>query len=283
MKYIGAHVSTAGGVQNAVEHAVAIGATGFALFTKNQRQWKAKPLTEENISQFREKLRINGYSERGILPHDSYLINLGSPKKEGLEKSRKAFLDEVHRCEQLGLRYLNFHPGAHLNLVSEQECIRIIADSINWTLEKSNDIILVLETTAGQGTAVGYRFEQLAEIISMVHDQDRIGVCVDTAHIFAAGYDIREEETYQKTIRILDEIVGLEKIKGFHINDSKKPLGSRVDRHASLGEGYIGMKPFKMLLSDERFDQIPFILETPQPEKWPDEIKILKTFAQFGS
>lgn len=278
MKYIGAHVSTAGGVFNALDNAAKIAATGLALFTKNQRQWKAKPYDQEVIEKFHLKREQYGFPVESILPHDSYLINLGNPKPEILQKSRDAFLDEIHRCEQLGLRYLNFHPGSHLNLISEEECMKLIAESINWAHQKSTDVILLLETTAGQGTNIGYTFEQLATIIGMVEDSSRIGICVDTAHIFAAGYDIRTREKYEKTINDLEKIIGLDKVKGFHLNDSKKELGSRVDRHASLGEGKIGLEPFRWLMQDERFFNIPFILETPEPERWPEEIALLKEF-----
>ncbi|GAB4177416.1 MAG: deoxyribonuclease IV [Calditrichia bacterium] len=279
MKYIGAHVSAAGGVQNSVLNARKIGATGFGLFTKNQRQWTAKPLKEEEIKKFRDYVRENNYSAKGILPHDSYLINLGSPDEEKLKKSRAAFLDEMKRCQQLSLSMLNFHPGAHLNLASESECIDIICESINQALDATEGVTAVIETTAGQGSAVGYKFEHLRDIIKGVNDSSRVGVCVDTCHIFAAGYDLGTRKGYEETIEEFDRIVGLQFLKAFHINDSKKKQGSRVDRHAPLGDGFLGWEPFSWIMQDDRFDGIAFILETPEPDRWPEEIQKLKQMA----
>ena len=276
MKYIGAHVSAAGGVENAPERAKEIGATGFALFTKNQRQWKAKPLTEENIIQFKKRCDDYGYSMDSVIPHDSYLINLGHPEKEKLQKSRDAFLDELQRCEQLGIELLNFHPGSHLKKISEQECLKVIADSINWSLDQTKTVKAVIENTAGQGTNMGYRFEHLAEILEMVDQKNRVGVCVDTAHAFAAGYNLSTEEGFTDTFEQFDSIVGFDNLLAMHLNDSKKPLGSKVDRHESLGDGLIGWTPFEFIMKDPRFDGIPLILETPNPDRWPEEIKNLK-------
>ncbi len=278
MKYIGAHVSAAGGVENAPENAKEIGATGFALFTKNQRQWKAKPLSEENITQFKQRCEEYGYTMDAVIPHDSYLINLGHPEKAKLQKSRDAFLDELQRCEQLGITMLNFHPGSHLNKISEKECLKIIADSISWSLDQTEFVKAVIENTAGQGTNLGYRFEQLAEIMEQVDQKGRVGVCIDTAHLFAAGYDISTDTGFYKTFIEFEEIIGHEKLLAMHLNDSKKELGSRVDRHESLGDGLIGWKPFELVMADPRFDRIPLILETPNPDKWSEEIDQLKTF-----
>lgn len=278
MKYIGAHVSAAGGVEQAPLNAQEIGATAFALFTKNQRQWNASPLSEENITCFRENCEEHGYDQRAILPHDSYLINLGHPEKSKLEKSRRAFLDEVQRCEQLGIALLNFHPGSHLNKLSEKECLKRNSESLNVTLDKTSNVTLLIENTAGQGTNMGYRFEHLAEIIEGVHQKDRVGVCIDTAHAFAAGYDIRSEAAFEETFQQFEEIVGFDKLKGMHLNDSKKELGSRVDRHESLGDGLIGWYPFRRIMKDPRFDGIPFILETPNTERWAEEIRTLNSF-----
>lgn len=280
MKYIGAHVSAAGGVENVPGRANEIGATGFALFTKNQRQWKAKPLTDENITGFRNMCEKHGYPMDAVIPHDSYLINLGHPEKAKLQKSRSAFLDELQRCEQLGIQMLNFHPGSHLNKISEKECLKIIAESINWSLDQTRFVKAVIENTAGQGTNMGYRFEHLAEIMDRVEDQSRVGVCVDTAHTFAAGYDISTEEGYADTFEQFGKIVGFEKLLAMHINDSKKDLGTNVDRHDSLGDGFIGWGAFERLMKDDRFDGIPFILETPDPERWPEEIRRLKILLQ---
>ncbi len=276
MKYIGAHVSAAGGVENAPERAKEIGATGFALFTKNQRQWKAKPLTEENITQFKKRCEEYGYSMETVIPHDSYLINLGHPENEKLQKSRDAFLDELQRCEQLGIELLNFHPGSHLKQISEKECLKIIADSINWSLDQTKTVKAVIENTAGQGTNMGYRFEQLAEIMKQVEQKDRVGVCVDTAHAFAAGYDISTEDGFVDTFEQFDSIVGFDNLLAMHLNDSKKELGSKVDRHESLGDGLIGWTLFELIMKDDRFDGIPLILETPNPDRWPEEIQKLK-------
>jgi deoxyribonuclease-4 len=275
MKFIGAHVSISGGVFNAPLNAEEIGAKAFALFTKNQRQWSAKPLTEEAITKFKGNLKKVGISPEHILPHDSYLINLGNPEEEKRRKSIEAFVDEVNRCYQLGLKYLNFHPGSHLRKVSEKECLKIIADSINEILERTKEVILILENTAGQGSNVGYRFEHLAEIIDMVKDKSRIGVCLDTCHMFAAGYDIRTEKSYEKTMKEFDEVVGFKYLKGMHLNDAKSQLGSRVDRHHSIGKGNIGLDAFRFIMNDERLNNIPLILETIDPSIWAEEIKLL--------
>ncbi|MCV6608518.1 MAG: deoxyribonuclease IV, partial [Campylobacterales bacterium] len=262
MKYVGAHVSASGGVENAPLNAHKIGAKAFALFTKNQRQWVAKPLTEESINLFKERCEEYGYTADMILPHDSYLINLGHPDKEKLEKSRDAFLDELQRCEQLGLKYLNFHPGSHLKEVSEEECLDTIAESINICLDKTKDVIAVIENTAGQGSNLGYKFEHLAHIIDKVEDKSRVGVCLDTCHTFVAGYDFRDEATYKKTFDDFEKIVGFKYLCGMHLNDSKPPLGSKKDRHHSIGEGEIGLEFFRMLMNDDRFNKIPMVLET---------------------
>lgn len=279
MKYIGAHVSAAGGVKNSPERAHKIGATGFALFTKNQRQWKSKPLSEENITGFKAACKKYDYPMEAIMPHDSYLINLGHPEKAGLKKSRDAFLDELQRCEQLGIQKLNFHPGSHLKKISEKDCIKVIAESINEALDQTEFVKAVIENTAGQGTNMGYRFEHLAGMIDQVDQKERVGVCIDTAHTFAAGYDLSTESGFEDIFTQFDEIVGFDKLMGMHLNDSKKPLGSKVDRHESLGDGLIGWTPFKLIMKDSRFDGIPLILETPNTKRWAKEIKQLKKFA----
>ena len=276
MKYIGAHVSAAGGVENAPLNAHRIGADAFALFTKNQKQWLAPPLSEKSIELFKQRCEEYGFKPENILPHDSYLINLGSPDPEGLEKSRGAFLFEMQRCEQLGLKKLNFHPGAHLNKISIDDCISIIATSINVALEKTEGVIAVIENTAGQGSAIGYRFEEIAQIIDRVEDKSRVGVCLDTAHTLAAGYEIRTRGGFDDTFRKFDEIVGFQYLQGMHINDSKKEVGTRVDRHDSLGKGVMGMELFSFIMNDSRFDNMPLILETPDPELWAEEIKMLR-------
>ena len=277
MKTIGAHVSANGGVQNAPQNAKAIGADAFALFTKNQRQWVAAPLTEEGIAEFNKNCK-GVFEPAQILPHDSYLINLGHPEAEGLEKSRAAFLDEIQRCEQLGLDRLNFHPGSHLKKCTEEDCIATIAESINLALSKTKGVIAVIENTAGQGSNMGYRFEQLAAIIEQVDDKTRVGICIDTCHTFTSGYDLRTEAACKETFQKFDQIVGFSYLKGMHLNDSKKDLGTRVDRHHSLGEGFIGLDCFRFIMADERFNDMPLILETPDPSIWTDEIKLLRSF-----
>ena len=280
MKYIGAHVSASGGVENSPVNAHNIGATAFALFTKNQRQWIAKPLTQKSIDTFKANCEKYGYKPEHILPHDSYLINLGNPDSAALEKSRAAFLDEMQRCEQLGLDRLNFHPGSHLKKVSEEQCLDTIAESVNIALDKTSGVIAVLENTAGQGTNLGYKFEHLAHIINKVEDKSRVGVCIDTCHTYTAGYDIATEEGFAKTFEEFENIIGFKYLKGMHINDSKKELGSRVDRHDSIGKGLMGIGVFKRIMADPRFDNIPLILETPDDSLWPEEIKLLKSFTE---
>ena len=276
MKYIGAHVSASGGVESAPVNAHEIGANAFALFTKNQRQWVAKPLTQESISLFKENCGKYNFDFRTILPHDSYLINLGHPEEEGLEKSRAAFLDEMQRCEQLGLKLLNFHPGSHLNKISVEACLDIIADSINLTLAKTQGVTAVIENTAGQGSNVGNEFWQLRYIIDRIEDKSRVGVCLDTCHTYTAGYDI--VDNYEKVFEDFDTTVGFSYLRGIHLNDSKKPLGSRVDRHDSIGKGLIGLDFFKRFMQDARFDDMPIILETPDETLWAEEIKMLRSF-----
>jgi deoxyribonuclease-4 len=275
MKYVGAHVSTAGGVENAPLNAHKIKAKAFALFTKNQRQWKAKPLSAKSIDAFKENCRIKGFHSKHILPHDSYLINLGHPEKAGLSKSRRAFLVEMQRCEQLGLKYLNFHPGSHLKKISEAESLQRIAESINMALEKTSHVTAVIENTAGQGSNVGYSFEHLAEMINQVEDPTRVGVCLDTCHSFAAGYDLKTKEGYEKVFADFDRIVGLKFLRGMHLNDSKKGFSQKVDRHESLGKGALGWDPFRFIMNDPRLDDLPLILETPDDTLWAQEIQRL--------
>ena len=279
-KYIGAHVSASGGVENAPVNAYEIGATAFALFTKNQRQWKAAPLSAENIELFKHRCEESGYTPRQILPHDSYLINLGHPEAEALEKSREAFLDEMQRCEQLGLDRLNFHPGSSLKEISDEICLQRIAESINWALSKTKGVSAVIENTAGQGSNLGYQFEQIAYIIDRVEDKSRVGVCIDTCHAFAAGYDLSTASGFTETFEHFDRIIGFKYLMGMHLNDAKKGLGSRVDRHESIGKGELGIETFKMIMQDPRFDNMPLILETPDESLWPEEIKMLKSFVK---
>jgi deoxyribonuclease-4 len=278
MKYVGAHVSTSGGVEFAPVNAHEIGAKAFALFTKNQRQWFSKPLTPENISLFRSNCEKYGYKPEHILPHDSYLINLGSPDPAGLDQSRKAFLDEMRRCEQLGLDRLNFHPGSHLNKTTEEQCLVTIADSINFALDKTKGVTAVIENTAGQGTNVGFTFEQIRFIIDHVYDKSRVGVCFDTCHAYSAGYDIKSPEGYEETFRKFDAVIGLSYLRGLHLNDTKKEFASHVDRHNNIGVGLLGEELFRRIMNDPRFNDLPLILETPDETKWIEEIKMLYSF-----
>lgn len=280
MKYIGAHVSASGGVDNAPRNAAEIGATAFALFTKNQRQWAAPPLSEAQIAAFRNACQQYGYTPQQILPHDSYLINLGHPEEEGLQKSRASFIHEMERCQILGLDRLNFHPGSHLKKITEQESLALVAESINIALEKTQGVTAVIENTAGQGSNLGYAFWHLAYIIERVEDKSRVGVCLDTCHSFAAGYDLSTEQGCEMVFKEFDEVVGFQYLRGMHLNDALKAVGSRVDRHTPLGEGFLGITPFRYIMQDKRFDNIPLILETPDESRWADEIALLKSFAE---
>ncbi len=275
MKYIGAHVPTTNGVANAPLNAHNIGAKAFALFTRNPSRWNSKPISDSEAQLFKERCATYGYKPEVILPHDSILINLGAPDSEKLALSREAFLDELHRCSQLGLTMLNFHPGSHLNMVTPDECIATIADSINMALDATLGVKAVIESTAGQGSNLGWKWEHIADIISRVEDKERIGVCVDSCHSFAAGYDLATDEGFAKTWQQFDEIIGLKYLCAMHINDSKKGIGSHVDRHATMGNGALGIRFFELLMADKRFDNMPLILETPEPEIWADEISRL--------
>ncbi|MEH2920125.1 deoxyribonuclease IV [Samsonia erythrinae] len=279
MKYIGAHVSAAGGVDQAVIRAHEIKATAFALFTKNQRQWQAAPLSADLIARFKAACEQYGYTSAQILPHDSYLINLGHPDDEALNKSRVAFIDEMARCQQLGLSLLNFHPGSHLKQIEEADCLARIAESINIALAATEGVTAVIENTAGQGSNLGFRFEHLAAIIDGVEDKSRVGVCIDTCHAFAGGYDLRTEADCDATFAEFDRVVGFQYLRGMHLNDAKSAFNSRVDRHHSLGEGNIGKTAFSYIMKDARFDGIPMILETVNPDIWADEIAWLKSEA----
>ena len=280
MKYFGAHVSASGGVDNAPRNAAEIGATAFALFTKNQRQWAAPALTAAQIDAFRSACEQYGYTAAQILPHDSYLINLGHPEKEGLEKSRASFIHEMERCQTLGLDRLNFHPGSHLKKITEEESLALVAESINIALDKTEGVTAVIENTAGQGSNLGYALWHLAYIIDRVEDKSRVGVCLDTCHSFAAGYDLSTEEGCNKVFEEFEREVGFKYLRGMHLNDAMKVLGSRVDRHMPMGEGYLGITPFRYIARDARFDNIPLILETPDESRWVEEIAMLKSFAE---
>lgn len=279
-KYVGPHVSASGGVENAILNADALGASAFALYTRNQRQWFPKPLEESSIEAFKKLITDYGYSAKHILPHASYLINLGNPDPAMRKKSSHAFLDELKRCEVLGLTMLNFHPGSHLNKISPDDCLSLIADEMNQLIQKTKGVKLVLENTAGQGTNMGFRFEHLAQIIDQIDEKERVGVCIDTAHTLAAGYEIRTPEGYGAMWHDFDSIVGSHYLCGIHLNDSKKDLGSRVDRHAPVGEGLMGMGLFELVMNDSRLDDLPLILETPDENAWKSEIARLFQLVQ---
>ncbi len=280
MKYLGAHVSSSGGLFNAPLNAKAIGANAFAMFTKNQKQWSAKPLTAEEITQFKAAVSDNGFSPDFILPHDSYLINLGNADPEKRNRSLASFKEEMARASQLGLKYVNFHPGSHLNEITEEECLDLIAASVNQALADpaAGRTMAVAEATAGQGTNVGYRFEHIARIIAGIEDKSRVGVCIDTCHIFAAGYDISTASSFARVMEDFDRIIGIKYLRAMHLNDAKKECGSRVDRHECLGKGFIGLEGFKYIMQSKYFENMPLVLETPEPDLWAEEIKLLRSF-----
>jgi deoxyribonuclease-4 len=280
MKYVGAHVSASGGVENAPLNAAAIGAKAFALFTKNQRQWVAKPLTDASIAAFRANMEKHGFEAKHVLPHDSYLINLGHPEPEALAKSRAAFLDEMQRCQQLGLPLLNFHPGSHLKKISEAESLSIVAESINMALAETEGVTAVIENTAGQGTNLGYKFEHLAAIIDEVEDKSRVGVCLDTCHTFTAGYDLRTTADCEATFGEFDRTVGFNYLRGMHLNGSKAAFASRVDRHHSLEQGELGLDVFRFIMNSDHFNDIPMVLETIDESIWPQEIELLYSLVE---
>ena len=274
-KHLGAHVSITGGIENAPYNAREIGAKAFALFTKNQRRWTAKDLEEKNILEFKRRIEEIGIEPKYILPHDSYLINLGNADEEKRNQSFEAFVDEMKRCNELGLLYLNMHPGSHLKEISEEQSMDLIIDCINKAHALVPNVTVVLEITAGQGSNLGYTFEQLAYIINGTINKNRIGVCLDTCHMFAAGYDIRTKDSYTKTMNSFEEIVGFKYLKGVHLNDSMVPLASKKDRHESIGKGELGLEFFELLMNDERFDDIPIVLETIDETIWKNEIEYL--------
>ena len=278
MKYIGAHVSIEGGIFNAPLRAEKIGAKAFACFTKNQKRWVSDPYTPKDIFEFKSNLKNSGILSIHVLAHSSYLINLGHPDEKRREQSINTLIDEVHRCEQLGIEKIVFHPGSHLGLTTEEICLNYIASSINEVISATSKVILVIENTAGQGSNLGYKFEHLAYLISKVNDKSRIGVCIDTCHLFVSGYDFSTKINYEKVWSQFNAIVGFNYLKGMHFNDSKSDLGALVDRHDSIGKGKIGVEPFKFFMQDSRFDDLPLILETVDPLLWNEEIKLLYSF-----
>lgn len=277
MKRIGAHVSASGGVSNAPLNAAKIGADAFAMFVKNQRRWDAPPLSEKEIVAFKDALKQSGIRAEHVLVHDSYLINLGHPREAEREKSLNAFVDEIRRCEALGLKLLNFHPGSHLNEISAQVCLDNIAESLNFAIANTAGVKLVLENTAGQGSNLGYDFAQLAYVIDKISNKDRIGVCIDTCHAFAAGYDLRSPQAYERTMSEFDRAIGYKFLSGMHLNDTKNELGMRKDRHESLGHGFLGLAAFENIMNDPNIDEIPLILETIDDSLWAEEIALLRS------
>ena len=279
---LGAHMSIAGGVHTAVERGISIGCTTMQMFVKNNNQWRGKELSEVDISTYKKRLLESSIGP--VVVHDTYLINLCATDVDILRKSRAALKDELDRCEVLGVEYLNFHPGSHVG-AGEEEGIKRIVESLNVIHEETNgyQVKSVLETTAGQGTAIGYRFEQLREIIDQVDDPSRMAVCMDTCHVFAAGYDISTERGYEKTFEEFDAVIGLDRLVAFHVNDSKRDLGSHVDRHEHIGKGKIGKAGFGLLMNDERFLKIPKILETPKGPEMKEDIKNMRLLRSLVS
>lgn len=276
MKRIGAHVSASGGVKNAVINAQQIAADAFALFVKNQRQWSAKPLGKDEIDEFKTELKKSKIQKEHILPHDSYLINLGHPDTEKRRKSLDAFIDEINRVDELGLKLINFHPGSHLKEIGEEECLKNICESINEAIANTKNVKLVIENTAGQGSNLGYKFAHLGFLVANTTNKSRIGVCIDTCHAFAGGYDFRTREAYERTMSAFDELIGYEFLSAMHLNDTKNELGKRLDRHESLGKGFLGLESFENIMNDKNIDEIPMILETIDESLWAEEIQILR-------
>lgn len=280
-KFVGPHVSIAGGVENAPRRAAEVGAKAFAIFTKNQRQWQAPPLSEESVSLFRQNLSSAGIQPRHVLPHDGYLINLGNPDEGKRRKAVNAFIDEAHRVEALGLSLFNFHPGSHLRQIDERGCMALIAEGVKKAMAATQDVVFVLETTAGQGTNIGYNFEQLAYMLELIDNEKRTGVCLDTCHIFAAGYDL--VNAYPRVMERFKAVIGRQMLKAVHLNDCKSALGQKLDRHHSLGAGNLGWDVFRTIMQDPLFDDIPLILETIDDSLWPEEIRRLYGFLREGS
>jgi len=271
---LGAHTFITGGVSNAIDVAGRLKFTAMQIFSKNNNRWRSKPLEVDEIDSFKSKLSESKI--KFVVVHDSYLINLCSSNTDLLKKSRESFIDELTRCEQLGIPYLNFHPGTHGGS-GEEEGLKLISESLNIAHDRTKkfEVGSMLELTAGQGTSLGYTFEQIKKIIDQVDDKNRMAVCIDTAHIFAAGYDIKDPHNYEKVMKEFDKIIGLELLKCFHINDSKKELGSRVDRHEHIGKGYIGKEGFSNIMNDKRIEKIPKILETPKGKEYKEDLKNL--------
>ncbi|XBC39855.1 MAG: deoxyribonuclease IV [Buchnera aphidicola (Chaetogeoica yunlongensis)] len=277
MKYIGPHLSIVGGLDQVVYRANKLGATAFSFFLGSPLRWKLVNFDNLEIKKFVFLCTYFQYFSNQILPHSSYLVNLGHPSNDYLNKSRLFFINEIVNCRKLGLSLLNFHPGSHLKRIDEQSCLKRISDSINFALENTTGIKLVIENTAGQGSNVGYCFEHLADIIYRIEDKTRIGVCLDTCHLYSAGYDLNTESECSKTFKKFDQIVGLNYLSGMHINDSKTKKNSRVDRHHNLGYGYIGKLVFSWIIKNINYKIFPMILETTNHSLWQEEIDWIKS------
>lgn len=273
-KFVGAHMSVSGGLQLAVSRAAAMGATSFGLFLRSQRQWAAKPLTQEAANLFRDACHQHNFAPHQILPHGSYLLNCGSPDATVLEKSRATLVDELKRCEMLGLVYYNFHPGSTCGVISREACMDLIAESINQAHKETTYVISVIENMCNQGNTIGGDFHELRGIIDRVKDKSRIGVCLDTCHAFAAGYDLATQEGFEKMMSDFESIIGLSYLKAVHLNDSKGKVGSHLDRHENIGRGNIGLDGFRRIMNDPRLDHLPMILETPETD-YSVEISLL--------
>ena len=277
MKFLGAHVSTAGGLDQAPLNAMEIGAKAFALFVKPQRQWVAPPLSEEAIASFKKNLSASGIVPEKVLPHASYLINMASPDDAARAKSLESLKGEMRRCAELGLPWLNIHPGSIVGVGTREEGVIRIADTVNKALAEVPDVTIVLENTAGQGSYLGSAFEELEGVLDRVKEIDRMGVCLDTAHLYGAGFDLSTDEGFAAALSEFDRVIGFKMLRGMHLNDTKVKLASRTDRHAPIGEGVLGWETFGRIMKDDRFDDIPMVLETPDPSKWAEEIRRMYT------
>ncbi|XP_035694836.1 probable endonuclease 4 [Branchiostoma floridae] len=279
-KFVGAHVSITGGIENAVENAVAINARAFGLFLRSQRQWACKPMEESAARLFREACEKHGFSPSQILPHGSYLLNCGAPNPETLRKSREALVDELKRCEQLGLTMYNFHPGSSCGEITVEECLTRIADSINLAHQQTSGVTTVIENMSCQGNTVGGKFAELRGIIDRVEDKSRVGVCIDTCHAFAAGYNLSTQAGFDQMMQEFEDTVGFSYLRAMHINDSKGDVGCHLDRHENIGKGKIGIEGFRRVMNDPRLNNIPMILETPMGLDDEDEIRILYSLCE---
>ena len=281
---VGVHVSAANGLHNAIINAHELGCNSFSFFLKNQRTWNFSPIKPKTVDDFKSHMKSYKYEYQHVIPHGSYLINLGNKDAEKREKSYKTFIDDLKRCEMLDIELYNFHPGSTVGECSFDDAIYTISECINNAIEETSKVIIVIENMAGQGHVVGSKFEELAQIIERIHDKSRIGICIDTCHAFAAGYDLRTEDSFKKVFKKFDDIIGFKYLKALHLNDSKGNLGCRLDKHENLGKGKIGLECFKLIMNDKRFENIPLIIETPAPANdlsiYKKEIELLYALEQ---